>query len=92
MNKIQRTKGENMDKFLETLDKIWANETVKFLVLTAVAFFAAWLASFLVKRLFKIFRLDTKFDKWGINEGESGTAVSLIGKLTFLIVFLLLLN
>ena len=81
-----------MDKFLETLDKIWANETVKFLVLTAVAFLAAWLASFLVKRLFKIFRLDTKFDKWGINEGESGTAVSLIGKLTFLIVFLLFLS
>ena len=81
-----------MDKFLETLDKIWANQTVRFVVYTVVAFLVAWLASFLVKRLFKLFRLDEKFDRWGINEGEGGTAVSLIGKLTFLIVFLLFLS
>ncbi len=80
-----------MDAFLETVEKIWANSFVKALVFLLIAFVAAALAAFVAKKLFKLVRLDGKFDKWGINEGQSGTALKFIGKLVFLIVFLLFL-
>ncbi len=80
-----------MDAFIEAVEKIWANSFVKALVFLIIAFAAAALAGFVVKRLFKLTGLDAKFDKWGINEGENGTALKFIGKLVFLIVFLLFL-
>lgn len=80
-----------MDKFLETVEKIWANSFVQALVYLIIGLIAAVLASFIVKKFCKLFKLDAKLDKWEINEGQSGTAVKFIGKLTFLIVFLLFL-
>lgn len=80
-----------MDKFLETLERVWENSFVKALVYLAVALIVSFLASFIVKRLFKLMKLDSRFDGWGINEGQNGTARKFIGKLTFLIVFLLFL-
>ena len=80
-----------MDKFLETVEKIWANSFVQALVYLIIALVAGWLASFIVKKLFKLLKLDSKFDKWGINDGRDGTALKFIGKLVFLIVFLLFL-
>ncbi len=80
-----------MDAFLETVEKIWENSFVRALVFLLIAFIAAALASFIVKKLFKLIKLDGKFDKWGINEGQNGTATKFIGKLVFLIVFLLFL-
>ncbi|MBQ7980224.1 MAG: hypothetical protein IJ305_01305, partial [Oscillospiraceae bacterium] len=80
-----------MDEILEWFERIWANPFVQALVFLLIAFISAALASFIVKKLFKLIKLDTKFDGWGINEGQSGTAVKFIGKLVFLIVFLLFL-
>ena len=80
-----------MDKFLETVEKIWANSFVQALVYLIIAFVAGWLASFIVKKLFKMLKLDAKFDKWGVNDGRDGTALKFIGRLVFLIVFLLFL-
>ncbi len=78
-----------MDTFLETIERIWENSFVKALIFLIIAFIAAALSSFVAKKLFKLMRLDMRFDKWGINEGQNGTAIKFIGKLVFLIVFLL---
>lgn len=80
-----------MDKFLDTVEMLWENSLVKSLVYLVVALVAAGLASFIVKRIFKLIKFDTKLDSWGINEGQDGTAAKFIGKLIFLIVFLLFL-
>lgn len=80
-----------MDKFLEMVEKIWANSFVQALVYLIIALVAGWIASFIVKKLFKFMKLDSRFDKWGINDGRDGTALKFIGRLVFLIVFLLFL-
>jgi len=80
-----------MDKFLDTVEMLWENNIVKSLVYLALALVAAGLVSFVVKRIFKLIRFDTKLDSLGINEGQDGTAAKFIGKLVFLIVFLLFL-
>ncbi len=80
-----------MDKILDTVEKIWQNPLVQALVYLLIAIVAAWVSAFIVKRLLKLIRLDGKLDSWGINEGQSGTALKFIGKLVFLIVFLLFL-
>ncbi len=80
-----------MDSFLETAEKIWANSFVQALVYLIIALIAGWIASFIVKKLFKFIRLDSRLDKWGINDGRDGTALKFIGRLVFLIVFLLFL-
>ena len=76
-----------MDKILDTVEKLWQNPIVKSLIYLAIAIVSAWISAFIVKRILRLF----KFDSWGINEGQSGTALKFIGKLTFLIVFLLFL-
>ena len=80
-----------MDKFLESVEKLWDNSLIKALVYLALAFILAALASFITKKIFKFIKLDAKLDKWGVNEGQDGTAAKFIGKLVFLIVFLLFL-
>lgn len=80
-----------MDKFLETVEKIWANSFVQALVYLIIALVAGWIASFIVKKLFKLMKLDSRLDKWGINDGREGTALKFVGRLIFLIVFLLFL-
>lgn len=80
-----------MDGFLETVEKIWANSFVQALVYLIIALIAGWIASFIVKKLFKFMKLDSRFDKWGINDGREGTALRFVGRLVFLIVFLLFL-
>lgn len=80
-----------MDKFLETVEKLWDNSLIKALVYLVLAFILAALASFITKKIFKFMKLDARLDKWGVNEGQDGTAAKFIGKLVFLIVFLLFL-
>lgn len=80
-----------MDKFLEAVERVWENSFVKALAYLIIALIVSFLASFIVKKLFKLVKLDSRLDKWGINEGKDGTALKFIGKLTFLIVFLLFL-
>lgn len=80
-----------MDKFLEAVEKIWANSFVQALVYLILAFVCAGLACFLAKKLCKAVKLDKKLDKWGINDGQIGTSINFVGKLVYLIVFLLFL-
>lgn len=80
-----------MDKIMEIIQNIWSIGLVQFIVYLALAFLVAALAQIIVVGLLKLLKLDKKFDKWGINEGRVGTSLSLIGKLVFLVVFLLFL-
>ena len=80
-----------MDKFMNVVNQIWAINLVRFIVYLALAFGAAALACWLVTKLLKLVKLDKKFDKWGINEGVAGTSMKFVGKLVYLIVFLIFL-
>ncbi len=80
-----------MDKFLETVRDIWSISFVQALVYLIVAFVAAGVASALVKGLCKVLKLDAKLDKLGVNEGQVGTSIKFIGKLVYLVVFMLFL-
>lgn len=80
-----------MEKVLNIIKDIWAISLVKFVVYLLVAFIAAAIAKFLVVKLLKLIKLDKKLDKWGVNEGQVGTSLSFVGKLVYLIVFLLFL-
>ena len=79
------------DKFLNVVEDIWSIGIVRFVVYIAVAFIAAGIAKWLVTKLLKLLKLDKKFDKWGVNEGQIGTSMKFVGKLVYLIVFLLFL-
>jgi len=70
---------------------IWAIDLVRFIVYLVVAFVAAGLAQFLVTKLLKLLKLDKKLDKWGVNDGRLGTSMLFVGKLVYIIVFLLFL-
>ncbi len=78
-----------MDKILETIKKLWENNFVQALVYLILAIVVAWIAAFVAKKLFKLIGIDKKLDKWGKSNGQDKTASKFIGKLTFLIVFLL---
>jgi len=80
-----------MDRFMEILDSIWSISLVQFIVYLLLAFVGAALAKFLVTKILKLVKLDRLLDKWGINEGPVGTSLSLIGKLVYIVVFLLFL-
>jgi hypothetical protein len=80
-----------MDKILEMLDTLWESPFVKALAYLVIALISAFIISFIVKKIFRFTGLEKKLDSWGINEGERGTAQKFIGKLVFLIVFLLFL-
>ena len=80
-----------MDKFMQIVDQIWAISLVRFVVYLLLAFTVAGITKFIVTKLLKLIKLDKVFDKWGINEGPVGTSMSLIGKLVYIIVFLLFL-
>lgn len=87
-----------MDKFMETLGNIWDGfldflnlGLVKFIIYLAIAFAVAGIAQWLITKVLKLVKLDKVFDKWGINEGEVGTSMSFVGKLVYIIVFLMFL-
>ncbi len=80
-----------MEDFLNIVRDIWSISFVQALVYLIIAFVAAGVASALVKALAKVLKLDAKLDKWGINEGQVGTSMKFIGKLVYLVVFLLFL-
>ncbi len=79
------------DTILAYMQRIWAIDLVRFIVFLAVAFLAAGLSSWLVTKLLTLVKLDKKFDKWGINDGVLGTSMKFVGRLVYLIVFLLFL-
>jgi len=79
------------DTIMGYIRDIWSIGLVQFIVFLALAFLAAGLSSWLVVKLLKLIKLDSKLDKWGVNEGQLGTSMSFIGKLVYLIVFLLFL-
>ncbi len=80
-----------MEKVMDVIEQIWAIGFVRFIVFLALAFVVSGLAKFLVTKLLKLIKLDQKLDKWGVNEGELGTSMSFVGKLVFIVVFLLFL-
>ncbi len=80
-----------MEKIKEIINSIWSIDLVQFIVYLLIAFLAAGLAKFIVTKLLKLVKLDKLFDKWGINEGPVGTSMSLVGKLVYIVVFLLFL-
>lgn len=80
-----------MEYFNEIINQIWSIGLVRFVIYLSVAFLAAWLASFITTRLLKLCKLDAKLDKLGVNEGSLNTSMKFVGKLVFLIVFLLFL-
>lgn len=80
-----------MEKVMDILEQIWAISLVRFIVYLALAFIVAGIAKFLVMKLLKLIKLDKKLDKWGVNDGQVGTSLGFVGKLVFIIVFLLFL-
>ncbi len=78
-----------MDKFLHTVEQIWNIDLVRFIVYLAIAFVAAGIAKWLVTTVLEALKLNKLLDKWGINEGKVGTSMSFVGKLVYLVVFLL---
>ena len=80
-----------MEKVLNVIEQIWAISLVQFIVYLLIAFVAAAISKFLVTKLLKLVKLDKKLDKWGVNEGQVGTSMSFVGKLVYIIVFLLFL-
>ncbi len=79
------------DTVIGYIESIWAIGLVRFIVYLALAFLAAGISSWLVTKLLKLAKLGEKLDKWGVNEGQLGTSLSFVGKLVYLIVFLLFL-
>lgn len=79
------------DTIMGYVQSIWAIGLVRFIVYLALAFLAAGISSWLITKLLKLVKLDKVFDKWGINEGQFGTSMKFVGKLVYLIVFLLFL-
>ena len=75
-----------MNKFTEMLEAIWANDLIRAAVYLIIALVSAWLASFIVKKLTRLIGVE----KWEKKDSGVSTA-RLIGRLTFLVVFLLFL-
>lgn len=80
-----------MDKIMEIIEQIWAIDLVRFIVYLLVAFIAAGIAKWLVTKVLKLIKVDKLFDKWGINDGPIGTSMNFVGRLVYLIVFLMFL-
>ena len=73
------------------IEPVWQIGLVRTLVFLILAFIVAGISSLVVRKLIKLLKIDAKLDKWGVNEGQAGTSRKFIGKLVFLIVFLLFL-
>ena len=82
---------EFYDKFMGVVESIWAIDLVRFIVYLLLAFVFAAIAKFVAVKLLKLIKLDKLLDKWGVNEGYVGTSLSLVGKLVYIIVFILFL-
>ncbi len=80
-----------MDKITQIIQSIWAIDVVRFVIYLIFAFVVAGISKFIVTRLLRLVRLDRLLDKWGVNEGQVGTSTSLVGKLIYVLVFLLFL-
>ena len=80
-----------MDKIMEIIEQIWAIDLVRFIVFLLAAFIAAGIAKLLVTKVLKLIKVDKLFDKWGINDGPVGTSMNFVGRLVYLIVFLMFL-
>ena len=80
-----------MDKITQIIQSIWAIDVVRFVIYLILAFVVAGISKFIVTRLLRLVRLDRLLDKWGVNEGQVGTSTSLVGKLIYVLVFLLFL-
>ena len=80
-----------MDRIMEIIEQIWAIDLVRFIVFLLAAFIAAGIAKLLVTKVLKLIKVDKLFDKWGINDGPVGTSMNFVGRLVYLIVFLMFL-
>lgn len=80
-----------MDKIMRIIEQIWAVDLVRFIVYLLAAFLAAGIAKWLVTKVLKLIKVDKLFDKWGINDGPVGTSMTFVGRLVYLIVFLMFL-
>ena len=61
------------------------------ILILIVAFVVAKIAEWLVNKLIKWTNLDDRINRWGLSTEESGTTVGFIGKLVFILVFILFL-
>ncbi len=91
MNKFFDFMGNLWDGLLQFGRDIWSIGLIRFVVYLLLAFIAAGIAKFIVTKLLKALKLDKKLDKWGVNEGQIGTSMKLVGKLVYIVVFLLFL-
>ena len=80
-----------MEAFWNAVASVWDNSLVKAGVYLLLAFAVAFIVSFIVKRLCKLLRINEKLGSVEDGEGKHNTALGFIGKLTYLIVFLLFL-
>ena len=80
-----------MEAFWNAVASVWDNSLVKAGVYLLLAFVVAFIVSFIVKRLCKLLRINEKLGSVEDGEGKHNTALGFIGKLTYLIVFLLFL-
>lgn len=79
------------ETILGYIEDIWSIDLVRFIVYLACAFIAASISSWLITKLLKMLKLDKKLDKWGVNDGVLGTSMKFVGRLVYLVVFLLFL-
>lgn len=75
-----------MDALIQAFERIWAIDVVRAVAYLVIALLAGWLASFIAKKLTKLIGVE----KWE-KRGRSGGTAKLVGRLAFLIVFLLFL-
>lgn len=74
-----------MDKFMSLCEQIWSMKLVQFVVYLLIAFVAAFIAKAVVTGFLKLLKLDKKLGK------ENGEPLAFVGKLVYLIVFLMFL-
>ncbi|NMB33972.1 MAG: mechanosensitive ion channel [Clostridium sp.] len=77
---------ELFDKFVSGIPSI-----VSAVIFLVIAYAAALLAKALVMKALKLSKIDKKIDKLGIVDETTGSSLDFIGKLVFVIVFLLFL-
>lgn len=77
---------DSINRFLDKIPPIF-----QAILLLIVAFLVAWIAKAIIVALLRRLKVDEKLGTKGIQDTSSGTTSAFVGKLTFLIVFLLFL-
>lgn len=81
---------DNITRFWDNLVSGLPNVVVALIVLV-VALLLAWLTKFLITKLLKVIGLEKGMEKAGVEKANTQKAIRFLGKLAFLIVFMLFL-